>query len=78
MDDKFDLLRHPKVSGTADGKADSFTHGAVTESVGGLVFDLDLELKDLPELASVPLGSYELLSEEDLIERFNLKEEKSQ
>jgi type IV secretion system protein VirD4 len=71
MDDKFDLLRHPDVSGTADGKAEVFRHGAVTESVAAIVFDGNLDPAKLPELELPEGESYELLSEEDLENLFN-------
>ncbi len=75
MDEKFDILRHPNVGGTADGKAERFQHGAVTHSVAAsLVFDGDIDPADLPE-PEIPDGDYELLSEEDLEERFNNKED---
>lgn len=75
MDEKFDILRHPNVGGTADGKAEPFRHGAVTHSVAAsLVFDGSIDPSDLPE-PEIPDGDYELLSEEDLEERFNNKED---
>ena len=80
LDEKFDILRHPNVGGTTDGKAERFQHGEVTESVATLVFDEDIDLidglgsEDLPEL-EVTDDDYELLSEEDLEELFNQKED---
>ena len=80
MDGKFDILRHPNVSGTTDGKAEPFHHGVVTHSVATLTFfeDIDsadvLRPADLPE-PTIPEGRYELLSEDDLEELFNFKEE---
>ena len=79
LDEKFDILRHPNVGGTTDGKAERFQHGEVTESVATLVFDEDIDLidglgsEDLPEW-KVTDDDYELLSEEDLEELFNQKE----
>ena len=72
MDEKFDILRHPSVDGTTDGKAEPFRHGSVTESAAALVFDKDIDPVGLPELTA-PDGDYELLSEEDLEELFNKK-----
>jgi type IV secretion system protein VirD4 len=74
-DGKFDLLRHPNIAGTADGKAEPFRHGAVTESVAALAFDFELDPAQLPEIAFPEGETYELLSEEDLEELFNNKEE---
>jgi type IV secretion system protein VirD4 len=66
MDGKFDILRHPRVGGTADGKAEVFRHGAVTESVASVVFDEGIDPAKLPEITLPEGESYELLSEEDL------------
>jgi type IV secretion system protein VirD4 len=66
MDDKFDILRHPRVGGTTDGKAEPFRHGAVTESVASVAFDFDARPAELPEIALPEGESYKLLSEEDL------------
>jgi type IV secretion system protein VirD4 len=66
MDGKFDILRHPNVAGTADGKAEPYRHGAVTESVATVMFDFGVNPADLPEIALPEGESYELLSEEDL------------
>jgi type IV secretion system protein VirD4 len=75
MDGKFDLLRHPRVDGTADGKAEPFRHGAVTESVASVVFDGKIDPAKLPEIALPEGETYELLSEEDLEQLFNQEEE---
>lgn len=69
IDDKFDILRHPNVSGTTDGKTEPFYHGTVTGAVATLVFDEDIDPADLPETEPTDTD-YELLSEEDLENRF--------
>ena len=74
MDEKLDILRHPNVRGTTDGKAKPYRHGIVTHSVASFVFDEDIDPEKLPQL-KVPDGDYELLSEEDLEERFKPKKE---
>jgi type IV secretion system protein VirD4 len=71
MDDKFDILRHPRVSGTVDGKAEPFRHGAVTESIASAVFDFGIDPAKLPETARSEGEFYELFSEEDLELLFN-------
>ena len=76
IDEKFDILRHPNVAKTADGKAGRFQHGEVTESVATLVFDTELDPADLPEL-EITDNDHEFLSEEDLEELFNPKEDSS-
>jgi type IV secretion system protein VirD4 len=69
IDEKYDILRHPNVEGTADGKEEQFQHGAVTDTVATLVFDPDINPADLPELETADTD-YELLSEEDLENKF--------
>jgi len=75
IDDKFDILRHPNVGGTTDGKTEPFYHGAITGAVATLVFDENIDPADLPELELTDMD-YELLSEEDLENRF-MKEDTS-
>jgi type IV secretion system protein VirD4 len=74
MDEKFDILRHPNVGGTADGKAEPFKHGASPPPSASLVFDGEINPAMLPDMPA-PEGDFELLSEEDLEERFTPKEE---
>jgi type IV secretion system protein VirD4 len=74
MGEKFDILRHPNVSCTTDGKAEPFRHGVAAHSVATLTFAEDIDPADLPEL-TIPEGEYELLSEDDLEELFNFKED---
>ena len=77
MDEKFDIMRHPSVAVTADGKSAVFRHGAVTESIASIVFDGDIDVSKL-EAINIPDGeNYELLSEEDLEILFNNKEDES-
>ena len=68
IDDKYDIMRHPNVRGTADGRAGPFRHGAATHSVAASVgADWGYDLASLPE-QDISEGDYELLSEEDLEE----------
>jgi type IV secretion system protein VirD4 len=74
LDEKFDLLRHPNLRGTADGKAERFMHGGI-QSVATLVFDGDIDPAKLLEIVLPEGESYELLSEEDLETSSGPKEE---
>ncbi|WP_420314517.1 VirD4-like conjugal transfer protein, CD1115 family, partial [Anaerovorax odorimutans] len=65
MDEKFDILKHPNVDLTADGKAEPYRHGEVTMAVA------EISLADRLDQATVleePDTAYELLSDEDLEE----------
>ncbi len=75
-DFKYDILKHPNVSLTADGKAGAYKHGEVKDDIATIEvgnYDKEQILDiDLPET------SFELVSEEDLQIQFNLiKEDKS-
>lgn len=70
MDFKLDILKHPNVKQTTDGGQPPYLHGEPTQAVATLVFD-----GVIPENAvsvSPVSTSYELLSEEDLEEIFNI------
>lgn len=70
MDFKLDILKHPNVKLTTDGGQPPYLHGEPTQAVATLVFD-----GVIPENAvsvSPVSTSYELLSEEDLEEIFNI------
>ena len=73
MDFKYDILKHPNVAQTADGKAAIYNHGEITEAVATIQFDRKIKA-DIPEMA-VGDTTYELLTEEDIDEYLeNLKE----
>ena len=70
MDLKYDILKHPNVKLTADGGKPPYIHGEPTQAVATLVFDGDIPMNAVSvEAVST---SYELLSDEDLEEIFNL------
>ena len=64
MDEKFDILKHPNVALSTDGKGKPYRHGEVTQAVGSIALGDSLE----GEVSQGQAGtdSYELLSEEDL------------
>ena len=70
MDLKYDILKHPNVKLTADGGKPPYIHGEPTQAVATLVFDGDIP-KNAVSVEAVST-SYELLSDEDLEEIFNL------
>ena len=69
MDFKFDILKHPNVALTTDGKAKPYKHGEVTvDSIG--IEILNINPKDVPD-NEYKETNYELLSEEDFEEDKN-------
>ena len=70
MDLKYDIRKHPNVSRTADGGRPPYRHGEADRSTGTIVFDASIP-KNAKWVAPGET-SYELLSEEDLQEYFDL------
>ena len=70
MDFKYDIMKHPNVKLTADGGKPPYIHGEPKQAVATLVFDRNIP-KNAVSVQSVST-SYELLSDEDLEEIFNL------
>lgn len=87
MDLKYDIMKHPNVGLTEDGGAKPYVHGAAAEAVASIVVegfagtgsngvDADAEVLDGMEAAAVDNDSgYELLSEQDLLEKMKEEEE---
>ena len=77
VDEKFDILRHPNIEGTADGSGERFMHGETTGSVGSIDAKLINNEDESPTSADKDTGQgteYVLLSEEDLEFIFTKKE----
>lgn len=75
MDDKYDILKHPNVALTTDGKAAPYLHGGTENAVATVSF---ADLKELPAAAYEEAESqYDLLSDEELEEILFIQEEKT-
>ena len=67
MDAKYDILKHPNILFTTDGKGQPYRHGAVRDDVATIVFERANYNKH-PEQPAAPIRTnYVLLSSEDLI-----------
>jgi len=73
QDFKYDILRHPNVALTADGKADVYRHGEVTGASATISIDRSPPT-NMPAMQPIET-SYELLSEEDIEELFHPNKE---
>ena len=67
LDFKYDILKHPNVALTADGKAGVYQHGAVRSDIATIEVTY-LDPKTLPD-TEVPETDYVLLSDEDFDEK---------
>jgi type IV secretion system protein VirD4 len=69
MDFKYDILKHPNVVRTADGKAEPYKHGEVTKDIAS-IFIWDIDPKKLPDV-NLEETTWELLSDEELEAQFS-------
>ena len=74
MDEKYDLLKHPNIKYTTDGGAPVYAHGGTENAVADMVIGR-LTPGDLANIQE-PETLYELLSDEDMENIFQFKEEK--
>ena len=76
---KYDIMQHPNIGLTEDGGAPPYIHGEVKGDIADITIDEIREEKKKAEddAESVPESGYELLSEEDVLERIKKKEEES-
>ena len=73
LDEKFDILKHPNVALSTDGKGKPYRHGEVTQAVAGII--LGDSLADEIMTDEPGTEGYELLSEEDLEIIYHQKKE---
>lgn len=68
---KYDILKHPNVRLTVDGKAQPYIHGSTDKAVSTIMFFEDKkEVEMEASITDVLESDYEILSEEDLEEQF--------
>ncbi len=65
---KYDILKHPNVKDTADGKADDYEHGFIDESVFDFIYDEKMDTVDVSDIEETDVLIY---SDEDIEELFN-------
>lgn len=73
MDEKYDLLKHPNIKYTTDGGAPVYSHGGTENAVA----DMTIGRLTPGDLANIqePETLYELLSDEDMENIFQFKED---
>lgn len=71
QDLKYDILKHPGVALTTDGKAPPYEHGGTGLAVATLAIS-DTPAPDAPELDAAEDDTFELLSDEEIEALFNL------
>lgn len=70
MDEKYDILKHPNVALTADGKAKPYEHGGTENAVATLSL-VGIPFDGIPDMEEIQTD-YELLSDEDIEALFSI------
>jgi len=76
-DFKYDILKHPNVVYTTDGKEKAYEHGSINNSIASIVVDYNVEnynIKDIEEIAQ----DYEVIYCEDMDNYLNGKDEENE
>lgn len=71
MDEKYDILKHPNVALTTDGKAQPYEHGKTDHASATISFGDTLSAQQ-PELDAAALNTFELLSNDEIEALFHL------
>ena len=66
MDLKYDILKHPNVVYTVDGKGKPYIHGKTDKATGSIVLDENVDKYKNENKEEKLLENYEILSEEEL------------
>ena len=78
MDFKYDVLKHPNVELSGDGKAKPYIHGEITESIATIDVDLSNvvinQAKELTKKEEKLLDGYDIISSEEIDKYFKNKE----
>ena len=67
IDLKYEILSHPKVSKTTDGKAKPYIHGGTENAIASIVLDRNINKYDLTVIEEIA-NDYEVIASEDIEE----------
>lgn len=73
MDKKFDILRHPNVDKTTDGKGKAYRYGDANNAIASIKIDYNINYDELTYVKTLKIDNYEILSSEEIEEYFKEK-----
>ena len=74
---KYDILKHPNVVYTTDGKEKAYEHGSINNSVASLVVDYNIQNYDFKDIEEIS-KDYEVVYCEDMDNYLNGKDEENE
>lgn len=73
MDKKFDILRHPNVNKTTDGKGKAYRYGDANNAIASINIDYNINYDELTYVKTLTIADYEILGSEEIEEYFKEK-----
>ena len=73
MDKKFDILRHPNVDKTTDGKGKAYRYGDANNAIASIKIDYNINYDELTYVKTLKIDNYEILSSEEIEKYFKEK-----
>ena len=74
---KYDILKHPNVALTTDGKAKPYVHGRTDNAVATITIDYDINNYNFKSIEEIE-DNYELISSEDMDKYLEERDEKNE
>lgn len=72
MDFKYDILKHPNVAFTTDGKEKPYLHGGTENAIASIIIDDNLDNYTFDETEEIT-EQYELITSEEIEDFFKRK-----
>ncbi len=70
MDFKYDILKHPNVAFTTDGKEKPYLHGGTENAIASIIIDENIDNYDFTEIEEIA-SDYEIITSEEVEDYFN-------
>ena len=74
MDFKYDILKHPNVAFTTDGKEKPYLHGGTENAIASIIIDENVDNYDFTEIEEIA-NDYELITSDEVEDYFKRKGE---
>ena len=79
IDKKYDILKHPKVGASADGKGKVYVHDKTDYSIGTITLDYNIKNYNFLDLEKLELDDdYEIISSSEIDEYLKRKDDKNE
>ena len=74
IDNKYDILKHPNVAFTTDGKEKPYLHGGTENAIASIIIDENVDNYDFTEIEEIA-NDYEIITSDEVEDYFKRKGE---